>query len=271
MWGDALLTQKKYTDAAAKLKELVDNHMTTYNTDLLPNYSDIFSVSNEMNKEIIFAVRYTAGQNPIIGSPFSNLFMPIGADGILTPTTTYSGNSVTTDLVNAFESGDLRLAASVGSMHTSKIPVDTLYSKKYLNSGAAKLYDGNNDWIVYRYADVLLMYADALNESGNTPLANNYVTLVRQRAGLSALSPASQADLRTMILHESRVELNMEGKRWFDLARRGLILSVLQPYFTANNIRQGGTPIEAYRVLFPIPLTEIQVNPKLGPNNNGYN
>lgn len=267
LWGEVLLTQGKYAEAAAKLNEIVSNE-AAYNVALLANYPDIFLTSNEMNKEIIFSVRYAAGYTPAIGSPFNNQFMPIGQDNILTVGTAYSGNLVHRDLRDAFESGDKRKTGSIDSI--VKNNVVTLYTKKYLGHGGTLVNDANNDWIVYRYADVLLLYAEALNESGNSLSANAQITKVRARAGLAALTYTDQADLRDKILRERRVELNMEGHRWFDLVRRNQLIPVLTAYFQKYNIRSNNSAPESFRVLFPIPLTEIQANNKLAPNNTGY-
>lgn len=282
LWGEVLLTQKKYTEAAAKLAEIVNNE-SVYGVSLLPDYSKIFATDNEMNSEIIFAERYTAGFSPSIGSSFNNQFMPIGVerntgDAQLSKTTAYSGNLITYNLLQAFEEGDKRKAASVDSIISEGVM--RMYSKKYLNANNATVNDGSNDWIVYRYADVLLMYAEALNESNKSDEANNMITKVRVRAGLDALEYTGQADLRAKLLNERRVELNMEGKRWFDLVRNGNLLSTLNDYYASakekgtnffEGVRVSGTPIESFRLLLPIPASEIRTNPKLSPNNDGYN
>ena len=267
LWGEVLLTQGKYADDAAKLNEIISNE-AGFNVGLLPDYADIFSTSNEMNKEIIFSVRYAAGYSPVLGSPFNNQFMPIGSDNVLTVGTAYSGNLVHPDLRDAFEADDKRKSASIDSV--VKGTTATLYTKKYLTPGGTLVNDANNDWIVYRYADVLLLYAEALNGNNQPDLANAQVTKVRARAGLLPLTYTGQADLGKKILGERRVELNMEGHRWFDLLRQNQLIPVLTDYFQKYKIRADGSGPEAYRVLFPVPLTEIQTNPNLGPNNDGY-
>jgi len=267
LWGEVLLTQGKYADAATKLNEIVSNE-AGFNVGLLPNYGDVFLSSNEMNKEIIFSVRYAAGYTPIIGSPFNNIFMPIGSDNVLTVGTAYSGNLVHTDLRDAFETGDKRKSASIDSTGTGTSV--KIYTKKYLTPGGSLALDANNDWIVYRYADILLMYAEALNGNNQPDLANPQVTKVRARAGLLPLTYIDQADLATKILKERRVELNMEGHRWFDLLRQNQLIPVLTAYFKKYKIRSDGSGPETFRVLFPVPLTEIQTNSNLAPNNTGY-
>lgn len=272
LWGEALLTQKKFPDAVNKLSEIVTSE-AKYGVSLAADYLRIFSTDNEMNGEILFAVRYTSGQTPnSLGSSFNNQFMPIGSDqpgaNQLSKTSTYSGNLIHADLRDAFEAGDKRKQASLDSFSRSGSYV--MYTKKFLNGNNTITNDGSNDWIVYRYADVLLMYAEALNESGQSNQANNIITRVRQRAGLGALTFSDQADLRSKILRERRVELNMEGKRWFDLLRSNNLIAVMNNYLTKYNLRGSAGALESFRVLFPVPYTEIQTNPKLLPNNDGY-
>lgn len=282
LWGEVLLTQKKYGEAVTKLAEIV-NSPGAYNVSLLSGaqYENIFSPANEMNSEIIFAVRYKAGQNnPQLGSSFNNIFMPVRAETYTPPgwTTTLSvgaalsGNLVHPDLRNDFEENDLRKSATIDSMPSTRGMAT--YSKKYINPGATRVNDANNDWIVYRYADILLLYAEALNENSRSGDANNIVTRVRQRAGLLPLEYTDQADLRGKILHERRIELNLEGKRWFDLLRNNALISTLTAHFTRYpEIRGTGVSpaVEPFRLLFPVPSREIINNPKLAPNNPGYN
>lgn len=137
--------------------------------------------------------------------------------------------------------------------------------------------DADNDWIILRYADVLLMYAEALNEldAANVGTAITYVNQVRTRAGFSGaglLQPImTQQELRLAIEAERRMELNVEGHRWFDLVRTGRAIEVMNKHFIANNIKIGNNPvqIDAHNLLFPIPITEINTNPII-TQNPGY-
>ena len=89
-------------------------------------------------------------------------------------------------------------------------------------------YGSPVDLNIYRYADVLLVYAEALNESGQTAQALAPLNQVRTRVGMPAIAAGlSQADMRAKILHERRVELALEGKRYFDLRRAGTLKSIL--------------------------------------------
>ena len=122
--------------------------------------------------------------------------------------------------------------------------------------------DSRANWKVIRYADVLLMLAEALNETGKTTQALTYLNQVRQRAGLAAYTSLSQADAREKIYLERRLELTLEGHRWFDLVRTGRALATLQPLGMKANM-----------TVFPLPLTQIQIinDPAILPQNPGYN
>ena len=113
-----------------------------------------------------------------------------------------------------------------------------------------------------RYADVLLMLAEAMNENGKTGTALQYYNQVHARAGLAALSNLTQNEARERIYLERRLELYLEGQRWFDLVRTGRALAVLQT-----------KGMKAYMTVFPIPLSQIQLinDNTVFPQNPGYN
>ena len=145
-------------------------------------------------------------------------------------------------------------------------PNKQYYTKKYTDIPAGD-GDADNDWIVLRYADVLLMYAEALNEQGNTLPALPYINRVRARAGLADLPVTeTQAALRLAIEGERRLELNMEGHRWFDLVRTGRAITVMNAYFTKY---LSAVRIDQHNLLFPVPISEINTNPIL-TQNQGY-
>ena len=264
------LTQKNYPAAVSKLNEFItlyDN--TTYS--LQASYANIFSTTNEMNSEIIFAVRYTKGGLGI-GSPFTNYFAPSSTvTGGIGNAGQY--NTVRKDLVDTFlanGAADTRYAASIALY----APTGVYYTKKYTDVPAGD-GDADCDWIVLRYADVLLMYAEALNEQSgsNVTLAVPYVNRIRTRAGLAGLDPAAetQESLRLAIERERRLELNLEGHRWFDLLRTGRAITVMNNHFTTYQIKNGTVvvQIDAHNLLFPVPLSEINTNPLL-TQNTGY-
>ncbi|OON68538.1 RagB/SusD family nutrient uptake outer membrane protein [Hymenobacter sp. CRA2] len=277
--GKVLLTQRKYTDAAAKLKQVIDAN----NYSLQPTYANIFATNNEMNSEILFAVRYTKGALNL-GSAFTTWFMPAYTTAQTTALigASFTGqqfNTVDTDLVNAFTASgttDVRAATSY-TLPINPSSTTTYYTKKYIDTPTSST-DAENDWIVLRYADVLLMYAEAVNEATgpNAQALDAVNRVIRRSRNLPVATPNATVDLpagtgaqtlRDRIELERRLELSFEGHRWFDLVRTGRAIPVMNAFFTRTG---ASTRINQDDLLFPIPLQEIQTNPILNQN-PGYN
>ena len=149
-------------------------------------------------------------------------------------------------------------------------------------SGYVQWNNGGKDMIIMRYADILLLYAEALNENGKTSEAHQYVNMVRARSNMNDLEVTAggelnQDDFREQIKHERLVELCGEYIRWFDLKRWGEYGPQVAEDFTvpATGDVIARHPIFAdFRVgkdeLFPIPLYELDLNPNLLPQNPGW-
>jgi hypothetical protein len=179
----------------------------------------------------------------------------------------------TSSLESAFETGDQRRAGTIlyrGQTTPSGDVIDpnaanARYNMKaYVPNSVTKVcgYGRDQNIRVLRYAEVLLINAEATNELGQTATALGYVNQVRQRAGLAALSTSlSQAAARQAIWQERRVELAMEyGDRFFDLVRQGRAASVLASKgFTAGK-----------NELMPIPLSQITLSGGKLVQNPGY-
>ncbi|WP_353134035.1 RagB/SusD family nutrient uptake outer membrane protein [Pseudopedobacter sp.] len=258
--GKVYLTQKRWDLAANKLKEVIDNQVLT-KYQILPNYANIFGAANENNKESIFEVQFKGGVSGE-GSPFTNQFAPIGSGTAVVSVGNPLGQNIpTADMANAYEAGDVRKAIS---MRTSYVlagnTVQHNYIAKYSGTPAASL-DSDVNWIVLRYADVLLMYAEALNEQGYVPdgLAFTYLNQIRNRAGLLSktsnnpdvsLQLPDQASFRLAVEKERRVELAFEGHRWFDLVRTDRALTVMS-----------SKGMQIHHTIFPVPQSQIDINP----------
>lgn len=208
--------------------------------ELIGNYEDVFSesVGNKNNMESLFEVQFLEGPEGL-NSSFLYSFMPrpISSQELQPITGTSNtqgldgeGNNVPTpDIIEAFEDGDLRKDASIayveieGSDREDKVYP---YIKKY-----AKHHDlhGNHgtNWPIYRYAEVLLFLAEALNEQGKTAEAAAYLNQIRDRAGLEATTASSQSDMREAIFKERRVEFAFENKRWFDITRADRVQEII--------------------------------------------
>ncbi|MCW3114310.1 MAG: RagB/SusD family nutrient uptake outer membrane protein [Segetibacter sp.] len=265
--GKVYLTLNDFAKAETKLQEV-----TTMNYALLPNYKDLFDYTkNEHHSEYIFDIEYEEGIGE--GNRLTNAFAPNSQ-----PFTKYYGiggngdeqNSPSQALINLFDAKDRRKDITVGvtggfygaDSVFIKLPANTnqTYTKKYLVPVVAA-NDSRANWKVIRYADVLLMYAEALNENGKTSEALIQLNKVRTRAGLAGYAGLTKEDAREKIATERRLELSFEGHRWFDLVRTGQAFNVMK--------NSGMLP---YMTVFPVPLSQIQLinNNESYPQNEGY-
>lgn len=258
------LTQKKWQDTVTKTKEILD--ATTY--DLLPAYADIFRINNKNNKESLFEVQFKKGGFGL-GSPFNNRFAPRLAGIAVTTIGAGSGHNLpTADMNNAYEAKDLRKDVSLAQGYTASNGsfVAARYIKKYLDPAPFAASDADNNWPVLRYADVLLMRAEALNEIGFVADGEAFQLLnkIRKRAGLpekTSLEISSQSAFRLAIEQERRIELAFENHRWFDLLRTERAIAVMN---------SKGFKVQPHQLLLPVPLTQIEINPSKIKQNPGY-
>ncbi len=257
--GKVYLTQKDYAKASAKLNEVITSGQfnVTANT-----YAAVFSNTTPLasNKDMIFSVQYKSGQIGQ-GSAIWSATIPWNGTGAYFGLTSGSGEGFmrpTLDMLNEYEAGDLRKTASIATSYVSgTTTVNERYVVKYKQAGTIA-GEADIDFPVLRYADVLLMYGEAVNEQAQTATGIPLINQVRTRAGLAGLpTTISQADARLAIEHERRVELAFEGQRWFDLVRTDRFL----PVMTSK-----GYATKAFHKLFPIPQRETDLNSSLGQN-----
>jgi hypothetical protein len=158
----------------------------------------------------------------------------------------------------AYESGDVRKDASMLSSYKAAngTTVNERYVVKYRQQGALNA-DSDEDFPLLRYADVLLMYGEALNELGRTSEGLTYLNQIRKRAGLTDKTALSQADFRLAMEQERRVELAFEGQRWFDLIRTGRFVTVM---------KAKGYKVNDFNTLYLIPQREIDLNKSITQN-----
>lgn len=233
------LVQKKWGQVETLMRDVVTNDGYM----LMPDYNNAFSfsTSNKNNQESVFEVQYlegSAGYNGnlayrIIPTPITSAEL-----GALTGTSNpqalsgENNNIPTPDIIAAYEPGDKRKDISIGYVTLSQSLRENKvypYIKKLVRPHALHQNTGTN-WHVYRYAEVLLFLAEALNEQGKTSEAATYINQVRARAGLDPTKATSQADMREAIFKERRVELAFENKRWFDLVRTGRVKEIITAY-----------------------------------------
>jgi hypothetical protein len=210
------------------------------------------------------------------GSPFTERYFPYQYPLFSFSTSSGGYNIPTTNIIGAYESGDVRKAASLRESYVSTTGsvvtgLQGRFNYKFhdvpVKSGGA-----NDNWPVLRYADVLLMYAEALNENGfeANGMAFTLLNKIRNRANLPAktadnsnpaLRVSSQMEFRLAMEQERRVEFAFEGHRWYDLVRTGRAIAVLSSRVT------GG--ITEAQLVLPIPLSQIDVNPGKIAQNQG--
>lgn len=268
--GEVYLTQKNYS-AALKAFQNVSGY------SLIPNYGNLYNPANKNSVESIFEIQYSSaiqGQASSFLYTFAPIYSGFATIGSFDPNSGAGRNIPTRDMISAYEQGDTRKAASitwfVDSLNITNGYVEAQHdSVPYINKYATKpAVSGqqNNDFYVYRYADVLLWMSEAINElNGPTADAYNYINLVRNRAALPDLSGLSQDAFRTAVYHEERVEQAFEDHRWFQLLRTGTVLPVMIQNGTEQKNYQTWLPptayqIQSYMVLFPIPLNEVTLN-----------
>ena len=279
--GKFYLTQNKKAEAIAQLQDVVTNSGHA----LLTGYASVFAITNEMNSEILFAVRYKAGGLGL-GSHFGNTFAPLGPGSAVINGDGDGLNYPTAEL-DTLTNGDLRKPTLIGVFGTGSSA--KWYVKKFLFP-VTQVDDGESDWPVLRYADILLMLAEA---KGYTQESLDLMNQIRARAGLSNLTMAnitSLAQFEMALSTERRIEFAFENQRWFDLVRFNTTMTTVtaqqsmkdhfaDEYFSHYRLYLPPTPtlavlqgyVTAEKLLLPIPQREIDTNTQLVIEQNpGY-
>jgi starch-binding outer membrane protein, SusD/RagB family len=282
--GKVYLYQNKFSEAAAMLENVISSNAFT----LVANYGSIFLAAGENGPESVFEIQYSNN------SPYYNwggynrgqgnyAVQQTGIRGLngsaaMPYASGWSTNLPTKDLADAFQAGDQRKDVTILDIEAYKTANPSfnitymvapykntgLYNQKYHprkgeTSGQLELNYGNNFRII-RYADVLLMAAEAFNRSStpNVAKAQGYLNQVRQRAfgNTSHNSSATGTALTLEIWEERRLELGMEGHRFFDLVRTGKAKDEIVGF------------VEGKHEVFPIPQEEVTISGLT--QNNGY-
>lgn len=278
--GKALLTRAAAGDIAEAREVLTDVVSGTHN--LQSSYSSVFDIGNEYNNEVLFAVRYQSGGLGL-GSPFPNFFAPLQSDNYVVFGNGDGRNVPTESITEAYPDGDPRKAASMAEEWTGfqgKVN-DDRHIVKY-NSAFSNVDDSGNDWIVTRYADALLLLAEAINEqSGPNDEALDYLNRVRTRAlgaggALNIGDVSTYFNFKLALENERRLEFGFENHRWFDLVRTNRAETVMTQHFATefqyndpDHPAFGVGALQHYQIFLPIPQYEIDLNPKIAQN-TGY-
>ncbi|MEQ6120549.1 RagB/SusD family nutrient uptake outer membrane protein [Reichenbachiella sp. MALMAid0571] len=249
--GKVYLTLGQYGNAATELQKVVDSG----NYSLVADVNSIFGIANENNSEVLFAVEFKEELNGNSeGSNAFSQFSPAGA------TANAKGHNIPTmDFYESYNASDLRKSAYFKETGTG-VPYTNKWS---VNSGNSN--DGGSDFIVIRYSDVVLMLAEALNETDATG-AIDLLNSIRNRAGLSNTTAVSKSEIREAIASERKFELINEGQRWFDLVRANMAISIMNAYFASIGMN---ITIGEDNLLLPVPQSQIDADPAL-KQNPGY-
>lgn len=269
--GKVHMYQMRWADANAALEEVID--LNEY--ELLADFDEIFRLDNRNNAESVFEIQFRQGASGWPQDDSDAHFLEVrarandaGGWGSFPPSDV---------LYQAFEDDDIRRDASIVA------PGDTVYDYTGVNSGYVhkttstptgyspkKWWQrqpqpdlfGSQNLVQMRYAEVILNRAEALNELGQHDAAIAEVNKIRERAALLPLPTGmSKEEVMDAIMNERRFEFVMEFSWWFHLTRTGRAVEFLKENYNKN--------LQPHQLLFPIPLSEIDINPLL-EQNPGY-
>jgi len=271
------LTQKNYPKAISYCKEIIASGQYA----LWADFQDAFRIPNSNGKEALFTVGFGTGNNSIsfweVGQ-FNVRLLPKELTESIASINAQGWQVATKSLLNAYDPLDRRREVTLLTEVPSKSG-STIYIEPHIQKYWDKITEpqgGNteNDFPYLRYADVLLMYAEALNEQNNGPTTEAYdaINAIRKRARfdgkkeraiLPNLSGLNYTQFKEKLLLERRLEFVGEGHRWFDLVR-------FNQLETAVKVAKVKANPMAFHKLFPIPQEEIDLNNNLLPQNPGY-
>jgi len=285
----ALLQENHWADAARAAKAVIDSGRYS----LVPNFADLWLIKNKNGPEHIYSIQFQGVKTNL----FTDQSRPsgIGAESGINYWYT------TADFMKTFSNADARKQPTFLTQVTVGTKTYFYQTTYFTNSSGkpdsvigfgdkrprfpdpmpyyGKFYDANGsitvnssrtdlNWPIYRYADVLLMYAEAENEADGPTLAYGAINQVRARARLPALAGLSQDEFRDSVHQERSWELAFESKRLFDLKRWYGKTNPTQPLFyevlSQDPVAKIG--VQPFKVFLPIPLSEIDLDPALGQN-----
>ncbi|MDZ4806739.1 MAG: RagB/SusD family nutrient uptake outer membrane protein [Bacteroidota bacterium] len=293
-WAAKALLGKVYLTLGRKpeaITELTGVLTASSGYSLETTYPNVFSITNEMNREIIFTIRYKAGGLGL-GSSFGNDFAAGSSGSTIINGSGQGWNTATFDLDTAYMTTisatpvyDPRRVFNIGNFGTGNSL--RLYPRKYLNP-VVITNDGESDWPIIRYADVILMLAEA---QGNNATSIGYISAVRTRAGVTALSTSlTTVQFEQALSNERRLEFAFENQRFFDLVRFNTTLTTITAEQTIKNhfareyashyirypvprltLAELQAKVDANHLLLPIPQYELDTNTQLViAQNPGY-
>jgi len=264
--GSAYALLAKVSLYQKKWQQVIDNCDKVTGYRLVDDYSSQFKKEGEFGPESIFEIDGIGGtSSPGFGiGNYSVSQAPRGAGGW-----GWGFNTPTQGLADAYEAGDVRRAATIifrGSVlyDGKEVPAsvaNAMYNYKAYSSDFYNQEFTDTNLRYLRYAEVILMKAEALNELGQTDAAIPLLNQIRLRAHIGETSAVSQADVRTAIWKERRVEFAFEHDRWFDLVRTGQAAAAMAA--------DGKNFIVGKHELWPLPTSFIREANGLSQQNPG--
>lgn len=246
-------------------QKVVDNCNLVTGYSLVANYASMFRLAGENDAESIFEIQGT-GTVPIKGiAGYSAIQGARGAGGW-----GWGFNTPSQSLLNAYEANDVRKNATIifagTTLYDGRVVPTTvenpMYNYKAYSSSFTDAWETDTNIKYLRFAEVILMKAEALNELGQTADAIVLLNQIRNRAGLANTTAVSQSDLRTSIWKERRVEMAFEHDRFFDLVRTGQAAAAFSIH--------GKTFVTGKHEVFPLPQAFIDEAGGLSTQNPGY-
>jgi len=288
--GDVYLTRADYSNAKTYFEKVIKKEGSELG--LLSDYESIFDSNNANNKEIIFSIQYAHNQTPslanYLGRASLGNIQGIPIDPKKQGSQIFGVNvlMMTHELESKFESNDKRRSViyldCVSPDYGCTIPMTLKYFdyQNVLDGNSGNNPDCGCHTIISRYSDILLKYAECLNET-NPADAIAELKKVRDRAGVATNVAVDKAAVAEAIALERRLELCMEGHRWYDLVRTGKALDVMTTFYSRANapaihktILQyeygDNTAIDAHELIYPIPYAQNVLNPDKLTQNPGY-
>lgn len=267
------LTLGEYQLAAEAAQSVINSGRYS----LWPDFAETFKIDNENGRETLFGVGFGDAGGAIsfweVGQ-FNVRLLPRELRTVIPGANAQGWQVATQHLYDSYDTNDRRRAVTFITSVGGSALADPHIRKYWDEEREPSAGNTEADFIYLRYADILLIYAEALNELNNGPNADAYeaINAVRRRARfdgtterdvLPDLANLSYEQFRSALLEERRKEFVAEGHRWFDLVRFGK-LQELVPL-----AKQGVTP-RPTDTLFPLPQIEIDLNQNLLPQNPGY-
>ncbi|MDR2681411.1 MAG: RagB/SusD family nutrient uptake outer membrane protein [Tannerella sp.] len=251
------LTRGEWNLAAQKSREVING---SYGYDLFENFADAFDAATKNGKEHVFSAQCQGGNGK--GNRLGSSCTPTGIPGIAAAGTDELGPGVYELFEERDKRRDVTFFTSLVSPRDGKTYTFEPHFCKYFDPAEiSNPTESNRNVPVIRFAEILLVHAEAVNEAEGVPSAEAYASVnrVRQRAGLDNLPVGlSQAEFREAVYLERRLELMFEFHRWFDLARTKRLISALE--------KAGKINVQERHYLLPVPQREIDLNPKLTQN-----